>query len=879
MANAEVSKRIKESKAAGGKMLDVSGLDLTDKDLSQLPKSLPGLESLKLDGCARLTDAALKTVGRMTKLKELSLRGQAADAQKTTVGSVMGITLTGKFTAKGMAFLADLKTLTELDLNGRAELTDDCLEHIGKLKSLRSLNLSACVNITDNGVGALAGLKKLESLLLNFCFLLTDECFKYLEPLVEQKLRRIEFADVSHGIDGVEQPGRISVAPELLFTADAKAIVNAWKSGQEFLEARIAFVGMEGVGKTSLLRRCFLDEVLTENEARRATVDIDQIQSDLLKWKPTVVTAKGERVVAPRIWDFGRKFVEYGVHEPFFTSQDRTLFVVVLSAKRLLRRRLDEDENEIGNGLDYWLKSLAHFAGKDAPVLVVVTQCDEFDPDDTRPIDPLPSPEDLCKATSAKVIDVVDWCSACESDADSIGLLRTAIEDALSQLPGLLTNVSPDLWRLNELVARNLRGCLSASLDDYRKWCDQCGIPESQKQDTYLRALHQLGTLFFFGLTNEEETVGDGASMTAMAPGQRRFASEERDSVLRRFVINPHWWKAAVCHVIDRSSERRWWSRSQLNEEVQAGYKNFTAGTRNNLEGFRNFLRGEGEGKLAEAWTAVIESSSLAKQHDLDLIEASLKLTELCFRDKQRRQYLFPRGFPQDDLVTTDEWPRATASFDFIPEAAFHRFLVKLHRGGKVACSTRGRQEHRRWSVIAWEPGDEKVRVAVVAAPDDGRIEFRLDPSSDEMGRLVLALQLYDTFNGDCMGGAGPTASEVFERFKGTKPHQPAADTDECPFTGDYCKVKWRGMEFTFKGRQVAIMEFLWQRRGKSPVHEKSIGKKIKSSNARFQLIDPFRNSKLSTTHPAWGTLIVKVENSYYSLAEGHIEKITATVR
>ncbi len=84
-------------------------------------------------------------------------------------------------TGAGLAHLAELSSLEELDLSECGQLTDDAMVHLGRFVALRDLNLWR-VGITDQGVRHLAGLTALERLNLDNTRL-TDAGLPFLAPL------------------------------------------------------------------------------------------------------------------------------------------------------------------------------------------------------------------------------------------------------------------------------------------------------------------------------------------------------------------------------------------------------------------------------------------------------------------------------------------------------------------------------------------------------------------------------------------------------------------------------------------------------------------------------------------------------------------------
>jgi hypothetical protein len=138
---------------------------LSDSGVVQLA-AMRGLESLRLYGCDRITDASLQSL--LPVLRHLTCLGLAGCA-KVTDASVL--------------VAARLPVLTSLDVSST------CLSDIGLLalakdtETLEDLSCSKCASVTDKGVVALACLYRLRSLSLDFCHRLTDLSVRVLATL------------------------------------------------------------------------------------------------------------------------------------------------------------------------------------------------------------------------------------------------------------------------------------------------------------------------------------------------------------------------------------------------------------------------------------------------------------------------------------------------------------------------------------------------------------------------------------------------------------------------------------------------------------------------------------------------------------------------
>lgn len=95
---------------------------------------------------------------------------------------------------EGLRALAELKTLTRLDLSMCSLFTDEGLRAMSELKSITELNLSYCWEVTDAGLRQLSGLSQPTTLVLG------RGCGRGRTPL---RLRGISCA--------VSSPGCISI--------------------------------------------------------------------------------------------------------------------------------------------------------------------------------------------------------------------------------------------------------------------------------------------------------------------------------------------------------------------------------------------------------------------------------------------------------------------------------------------------------------------------------------------------------------------------------------------------------------------------------------------------------------------------------------------
>ena len=417
------------------------------------------------------------------------------------------------------------------------------------------------------------------------------------------------------------------------------------------------------------------------------------------------------------MWDFGGQTVLHGVHEPFLDSGERTgggrtVYVLVLAANRSRQQEFDDNGQEQGNRLDYWLRTIHHFAGENAPVVIAITQCDKVEPGDARKLDcadgdtPLPEwkLDTFREQFGAWVTQVVDNCSACDA-ATSIEPLRAAISAALGQLSALKdgARVPRGIMRMKQKVEEEIDRKALVPVETFREWCEEAGISAADEQDSTLRILDRLGSVFYFGLTPSEQQLKDENPeryFAELPPGQRRLYERDTDSSLQQYVVNPRWLKYPLYAVIRKSEKMPWQTQSDVDEAV--------------AEGEQELKRGEPKFESHE--------------HGQLVMRAMLKRTELCHK-ATHRGYLFPRGLDAGGPYGVENWqPRAVYRWKFFPEAAFHRFMVHMHDRGDVVRDTNDQFQHWRQTVLIEHIVN--TRVAIAAAPEQGTIEVCLDPTS-----------------------------------------------------------------------------------------------------------------------------------------------------
>ena len=119
-------------------------------------------------------------------------------------------------------------------------------------------------------------------------------------------------------------------------------------------EIKVIFLGDGEAGKTRTIQRIMADgEQMPYSEGPTQGIAI----SDKV-WRI------GDRDIKVHFWDFGGQEILYSMHRMFMTQQ--TVYVILLNAR-------ESTQEERAN---YWLYNVAHFAGKEVPVLLILNKID-----------------------------------------------------------------------------------------------------------------------------------------------------------------------------------------------------------------------------------------------------------------------------------------------------------------------------------------------------------------------------------------------------------------------------------------------------------------------------------------------------------------------
>lgn len=455
---------------------------------------------------------------------------------------------------------------------------------------------------------------------------------------------------------------------------------------------RVVLVGMGGVGKSSLFEALFLERALGPNDHPTSTHDVSLVRPTQNAWKPSVRIANRQTSCTPHVWDFGGQIVLHGVHEEFLRPDGRSVYVLCAAANRVPQRLPNVGYGEeLGNGVDYWLRTVGAFAGLEAPVVVAITQCDGFRERDNRKIDqPLARDRpSLTECEPASIPEHLDDCVTVSSLVDDISVrpgpnqrvraevyeLRRQIAKAAAHLPELPKRFPPQTETLIKRIEAFWRDKSTISRDDFLGLCVDLGLKEKDDpSDAMLQVMRSLGVVFYFGRTDEqrydERRDGDHQTWRDAAPhGERALRRREPTAALQETVFNPYWLKWPLYEVMRESERRAFFKPSDIQRLADAGEKE--AGER---------WEGQSPGRIGP-----------------DKLRDVIRHIGLCHHIKDRDLYFFPVGVNDDpnlpDWVTEEKRPESihqTWQWAFLREASLHRFAVALLDSGEIITQDNG---------------------------------------------------------------------------------------------------------------------------------------------------------------------------------------------
>jgi internalin A len=478
-------------------------------DLSPLAE-MTSLQTLKLRGCDQLSD--LIPLAGLTSLQTLDL------SERQECGEDSKLTLIGCGQLTDLSPLARLKSLRNLDLSECGQLSDlkpvagltslnlsGCgqlidINPLARLISLRELNLSRCRKLAD--INPLAGLTSLQALNLSGCGQLSDlsplseltslqtlalyEClgirrFASLESVLltlgELVLFGCNFDDLPSEVCGESYDENV--------LDKVRAHYEDLKSGpRQDAEVKVLFLGNGGAGKTQLCRR-LRDLPFDPNIPTTHGIQLGQMTVELVEFPEPVNL---------NLWDFGGQDIYHSAHSLFLHGQ--AIFLLLWTPELEYQTIYQEGELFFRHRpLSYWADYLRAFAGTDASVLIVQSQCDTRDQRKLHPpapVDDLPFHRytEVSARTGLNLGILKESIKEAVRDRlerrppPPIGLGRAAVRDRLRQMLEEDQKRKPDK-RQNRLLERA----------EFDHLCDEVG--GITDKEALLDFLHHNGVVFY----------------------------------------------------------------------------------------------------------------------------------------------------------------------------------------------------------------------------------------------------------------------------------------------------------------------------------------------------------------------------------------------
>ncbi|MBC1196306.1 leucine-rich repeat protein [Microcystis aeruginosa BLCCF158] len=473
-------------------------LDLSDRNLTEIPPEIPQLTSLKrLDLNNNQIREIPEALAQLTSLQYLYLSdNQIREIPEalTHLTSLQYLNLRNNQISEIPEALTHLTSLQELDLSNNqiseipealAQLTSlqylylysnqirEIPEALTQLTSLQSLHLS------DNQIReipeALAQLTSLQRLFLdNNKIREIPEALAQLTSLQRLFLDNNKIREIPEALAHLVNLKRLvlennpitNVPPEIIRQGWGKTI---WDDGnpqaifsylknkaeRPLNELKVLLVGEGDVGKTSLLKR-LLHNTFNSGEPKTPGINIEKWP---LPQKPDIRL---------NLWDFGGQKVMQTTHQFFLTK--RSLYLLVL----------DNRKNEQQNRLEYWLKLIETYGGN-SPVIIVGNCADEN------------PPQVKIRTLQKKYPQITKLiATSCKTGAG----IEELVQEIASQIDAIphIKDLLPNSWfEIKTQLETMQKSYDFISYEKYQEMCQKAKIKEASDQKSLVQFLHDLG--------------------------------------------------------------------------------------------------------------------------------------------------------------------------------------------------------------------------------------------------------------------------------------------------------------------------------------------------------------------------------------------------
>jgi len=337
--------------------------------------------------------------------------------------------------------IGKLKNLALLDL--RSNQLSSLPPEVGKLQNLTELNL---------------GFNQLSSL---------PREIKHLQNLASNQQKY-------NWNKGLLLQGNKFDFPEEVYQKEPQELIEYILNWQEeknkkpIHEAKVILLGHGEMGKTSLVNRIIEDRFNPHEEQTKGI--------EVRDW----AIKRGSDKINLHIWDFGGQELMHATHKFFMTK--RSLYLLVTNPR--------QNDKYGESDIDYWMRLIQSYAGKEVPVIVVINKCDIHQVSMRKRgiLDEYP-----------QIIDIVETsCKTRRGIDELIARIQKVIQE--DKLPHIDDRITEAEYHIKEaLEAEKQKGTSYLSYFEYNRICWK--VDEDIKEsltENLLGLLHDLGVMLNF---------------------------------------------------------------------------------------------------------------------------------------------------------------------------------------------------------------------------------------------------------------------------------------------------------------------------------------------------------------------------------------------
>lgn len=444
-------------------------LNLSDNQLTRFTtEGLPRLETLNLNGNGALTAFSFPATGLQHIVRaELNECAFAELVVPAGMSALQALNVRFGKLAR-LVFAGDCPALEVLDLRDN---------QLAELKLPANLPRLWYFNADKNKLLALeipGPLPELTTLYIR------DNQLEQLDPLNLLQHTKLDALYI-HGNPWKLNQALLPESREKNSIRAIKSLLEERKKGEKINDrVKIILVGNGRVGKTSLYRR-LRNEPLNPNEPYTHGLSIGLL--DEKEFIPEVSTDS----LHASVWDFGGQEIFYATHQFFLT--EGALYILCWNKEEFVKKYRDQnDEDRPYDGIwrdeYYWLENI-RLQGKDSPVLLVQTHCDQGN---------LPLSENIDKKYTA---DALRFSAEEEYKSTLEDLRREMAKKINKAIPDFGQKFASNYDRLIDAIAERKKEDTFISLDTFREIATNPEIDISNV-DSALEFLRRSGIVVYY---------------------------------------------------------------------------------------------------------------------------------------------------------------------------------------------------------------------------------------------------------------------------------------------------------------------------------------------------------------------------------------------